>query len=1643
MYAFLMDKGQLVHLDPTLKSQNVLNLRNALACECELPLEKQILLVSGGFQLEPGDKLSMYDAGLFKTNPIYVFTRVDGSGKDIQTPDVLKICDGGFPQQIERRMDSPPSLQCLHDRIGLVENLTHVAEDTCKAVEQLVFEQRQMVQGWCAALANLAEAAADSEKRLTAAKNRLIQFESCSPEWEANFRSVPDLKTELSKVPLLPQLTNQLGEFWDQKETSTTRAVHPPTNLYEWICFQLALSYGLSRARRNIPLSNAARLKMAALYLGKPEMLHAGRSRTTSAELSGYGCSPKSGSGLVPPSELGNRTSMIFDNKSQYDGNNLTVACSNSSPALRQKLFCHSSLGSDGSSGDSESTTTGYDASFLSMIQTAQSDLSLLRLGEDNGVPPGEGGQTQIGEMTYTRKQIALFSGLLALVSRCSTSVEGGNKRDTSALNFEQIAAEIADGDQYLNSCTLKETHEALDLVCFSQRLSYLDPLSHEAGQHVETINSVKAELERVYEHAVTKKDSAIVIQKSDSHHEQLQHLLTAFRLLCDIFNRVMGSKLELADILRQRQQWLQNFQSEIHRLDATIQTCVRRIARVTTTGTLLSQLRGAPEIYIRGLVEVIRQQEFDSVFAENVREQKMVQANESNRRRAFAKHLKGNILHALFTPWTGAKAERWSMSKLSGSRNFSTLELDGAEGLTESMGRQLTLSTQPRAAASTLALDRQREARRISINSRSEPRLDEMVSTPPASRLSLRLRQKDVFVSRKLSELVEDEVSTNKIGEVPARSRNLSSADLPNRQRSSTFGYPQQHPPLPDALRRASVPVDSLSSIPKWTIDDNTTLDTPIDSPNVATDVSAGAPRFISREELAKLAASLPPYLSQILHSELSNCGAGHAVSGPCVSNLFPNVQHIGMSLGIGSQPSRELTESQNAAPVDASCQTDPALVTSTSMTWTSRSRSASLVIPADSSPQRPLVEELLPSSLCSWELCHGSPVRTVRHSASTNVLACYAEMTTKAVQTDEIPPEATQPPPTEVHGPPQNLANLDAEVRQKLEGLGTDILSEADAGQSRGDAPGGVELDSVLSLISNLNLEDQQGGDPEFATPTTMMSCSFHSTRTNLSNTEDAIADISASELHGVTPTMDRPYLLSQSTRHSCSPTFGFSRQVSAPVFSSGDDNCSCHLHHLHCTCLEMMHQLITELSKRSFDKSTPDKDPRFSESGQIHHIKQLLSHLSYLRSNPPSVCPVHPDSYPHPRTPAHPVGECRAGVTSLPCTPSSVSVQTDSPPVLATRTYNDRETSITPPSSLDRADHPSEGVDKTSAHSQLVPSSPSLCDELVGVSPSSNALSHLVCWKPIAPLAGPSAYLTNPLSLSSVRMLERFLRFAHSNFTCNDCVVFVPVRGAVQHSSPQKLPTCDESGADDESGSPPALSKAISPSSSMLSSTIIQSMESTLPNTNLSLPRIRNVMHTSIGPNVAQSTSALVGDLFSSPADEKMDLSAFLAPSARHGTKSRHIRGRIQPKSKISQSAESSLTQWRMLSSDGHVYFLHQDDFSALNLDPRVDYCQPVCSPQNLNVIRSRHPVKGPGRPSSSTKQRETPGSSTAPDPEARSYFVVASYQRKERCLSKRTDNRFNLPKNFAFYRVRVKPLDLTADTGFKSTTPQDRG
>uniref|UniRef100_A0A5K3FA78 Secreted protein n=1 Tax=Mesocestoides corti TaxID=53468 RepID=A0A5K3FA78_MESCO len=101
-----------------------------------------------------------------------------------------------------------------------------------------------------------------------------------------------------------------------------------------------------------------------------------------------------------------------------------------------------------------------------------------------------------------------------------------------------------------------------------------------------------------------------------------------------------------------------------------------------------------------------------------------------------------------------------------------------------------------------------------------------------------------------------------------------------------------------------------------------------------------------------------------------------------------------------------------------------------------------------------------------------------------------------------------------------------------------------------------------------------------------------------------------------------------------------------------------------------------------------------------------------------------------------------------------------------------------------------------------------------------------------------------------------------------------------------------------------------------------------------------------------------------------------------------------------------------QWRMLSNDGHVYFLHDLDFEAFGV-ARLAHLQAI------HPHRAQ-PSHTAGDSSSTLSNAKLPLALRALP------FVAGVFLKKEKCISKKDENRFGLPKDFIFFRVRARPL-----------------
>ncbi|KAL3310419.1 hypothetical protein Ciccas_011017 [Cichlidogyrus casuarinus] len=110
------------------------------------------------------------------------------------------------------------------------------------------------------------------------------------------------------------------------------------------------------------------------------------------------------------------------------------------------------------------------------------------------------------------------------------------------------------------------------------------------------------------------------------------------------------------------------------------------------------------------------------------------------------------------------------------------------------------------------------------------------------------------------------------------------------------------------------------------------------------------------------------------------------------------------------------------------------------------------------------------------------------------------------------------------------------------------------------------------------------------------------------------------------------------------------------------------------------------------------------------------------------------------------------------------------------------------------------------------------------------------------------------------------------------------------------------------------------------------------------------------------------------------------------------------------------ESNMVEYfRMVSDDDHVYFLHNDDFPALM----------------LAKMAGRRVNKGfESLNSGRTTRKVVPEEQFVPFSQRKHLLVFAKFQQKEMLKTKDGNNRYNLPENFVFYRVRATPLDTSS-------------
>ncbi|VDO98096.1 unnamed protein product [Schistosoma margrebowiei] len=447
-------------------------------------------------------------------------------------------------------------------------------------------------------MANLAEVAADTNKRLLFATSRLVQFEGCVSDWERKLYNFNELKKELSELPLPPQLVAGTSEILDQKESFNFNNIPKPTNLYEWVCLQSAISSVGTRYSLPSSTIKAVGLQTIALYLGRHVGVGSGstgRVRTTSTGHIGVTgandgiMSNNSGSTCIGSNQPTGVS--FYTGGSQTSLNSLGSTNSTNSSDMRFIMDHHQySITKDGNDthvqDPSSSASDCYESAFLDIIKRALHDIhsQTNRLCElitmVTNCSKSNYDEMTTSTMSHPSTKSSSNITTTNLVTGLNTAMSGSKDISIDSMNNGITSNDCneAMNKREIPRCTSSSTYsstlfpsklpyndgvddihlisvrDALDPGYFSQRLSQLDPLLCEAVDLARKMIGIEQNSIKTFQQIIQQKVNSLLQTKFMENTQNSQELIIAFNRLCEILGIVMESKLLLANNLFDRQ---------------------------------------------------------------------------------------------------------------------------------------------------------------------------------------------------------------------------------------------------------------------------------------------------------------------------------------------------------------------------------------------------------------------------------------------------------------------------------------------------------------------------------------------------------------------------------------------------------------------------------------------------------------------------------------------------------------------------------------------------------------------------------------------------------------------------------------------------------------------------------------------------------------------------------------------------------------------------------------------------------------------------------------------------------------------------------------------------------------------------------
>ncbi|CAH1774266.1 unnamed protein product [Owenia fusiformis] len=234
LYVFLVDTGTMLTFDMNLAMESVSKLMHEIASQYHITEDKQVLLISGGENLDVGARVCSYSSGT-DTNPIFLFSKSTIEAATPPSPSINYGSDADLHDQVEGSHHLPPTYGTVVARAQLALQFNDVAKDEMRTCEHLVHDQHLQHQGWAAVVANLEDIASAFKTRSEIFDRNFNDYLKQRQHYKDILSSFHNDLVLLSKVPLLSCLTNESSAVEADGDLETPCL---PQTLLEWVSAQ-------------------------------------------------------------------------------------------------------------------------------------------------------------------------------------------------------------------------------------------------------------------------------------------------------------------------------------------------------------------------------------------------------------------------------------------------------------------------------------------------------------------------------------------------------------------------------------------------------------------------------------------------------------------------------------------------------------------------------------------------------------------------------------------------------------------------------------------------------------------------------------------------------------------------------------------------------------------------------------------------------------------------------------------------------------------------------------------------------------------------------------------------------------------------------------------------------------------------------------------------------------------------------------------------------------------------------------------------------------------------------------------------------------------------------------------------------------